>query len=202
VIKKYLIAGLVIWAPIWVTLLVIEFLLHAFDQIITLLPVQYQPETLIGFKIPGLSLIIILLLIFFTGMLVSNVFGNYVIKLWEKLLARIPLVRSIHAGVKQILRTVFSSKEAAFRKVLLIQYPRQGTWTLAFQTGEGIDEIKKHLGEELITVFVPTTPNPTSGFLLMISRKDVIELDISVDSALKMVISLGVIVPGEQRTVV
>jgi uncharacterized membrane protein len=194
-IKKYLVAGLLVWAPIWVCLLVIEFLLNLFDKIITLLPKHYQPDTLLGYHIPGLGLIITLLLIFFTGMFVSNILGRFLVKIWEKLLARIPLVRSLYAGVKQILNTVFSSNELSFRKVLLIKFPHNQTWTIAFQTGNGIKEATTKIGEELFTVYVPSTPNPTSGYLLLIPAKDAVELDISVDEALKMIISLGVISP-------
>lgn len=200
-IKKYLIAGLLVWAPVWVTYLVINFLLTTFDQVIVLLPKNYQPDTLFGVHVPGLGLIIILLLIFFTGMLVSNFLGDYLIKLWEKLLARIPLVRTVYSGVKQILNTVFSSNEVAFRKVVLIEYPRQGIWTIAFQTGSANKEVNSKSGEELISVYVPTTPNPTSGFLLFVAANKVVELDMSVDEALKMVISLGVITPKIDKKV-
>jgi len=195
-IKKYLIAGILVWAPIWITLLVIGFLLNIFDKVINLLPQRYQPDTLLGMHVPGLGLVIILLLIFFTGMLVSNVLGRYLIRLWESCLARIPLVRSLYSGVKQVLNTVFSSSNKSFRKVLLIEYPKAGSWTMAFQTGNGIPEINSKTGEELLSVYVPTTPNPTSGFLLFVPAKNVIELDISVDVALKTIISLGVVLPG------
>lgn len=194
-VKKYLVAGLLVWAPIWVTYLVINFLLTAFDKVIVLLPQNYQPDVLFKIHIPGLGLIIILLVIFFTGMLVSNFLGDYLVKVWEKLMARIPLVRSIYSGVKQILSTVFGSNELAFRKVVLIEYPRAGSWTIAFQTGSANAAINAKVGAEMISVYVPTTPNPTSGYLLFVPAKDVIELNMSVDAALKMVISLGVITP-------
>ena len=195
-IKKYFFSGLLILAPIWVTLMVIDFLLHAFDKVIALLPAAYQPEALFGFPIPGLSLLIILLLILLIGVLASNVFGNYLVALWDRFLARIPLVRTIHTGVKQVMQAVLSSEKLAFRKVLLVEYPRAGMWSIAFQTSNGISEINKNAGQDLITVFIPTTPNPTSGFLLLLPAKDAIELNMSVDSALKLVISLGVIVPS------
>ena len=142
-IKRYFFSGVLILAPIWITFLVIDFLLHAFDKVIALLPEAYQPEVLFGSRVPGLSFLVILLFILLVGFLASNVFGNYLVTLWDKLLARIPLVRTIHTGVKQVLHTVLSSEKVAFRKVLLIEYPRKGSWTIAFQTGNGIAKINK-----------------------------------------------------------
>jgi uncharacterized membrane protein len=195
--KRYFLAGILILVPIWVTYSILDFLVRKFDNIMALLPIQYQPDTLLGFHVPGFGLIVIVLLILFTGVLTTNFIGTYVITLGESLVARIPLVRSIYAGVKKILNTMLSSDGQSFRKVVLIEYPRKGVWTLAFQTGSGFKEAEKDIGEELISVFVPTTPNPTGGFLLLMPRKDVIELKISVDEAFKMIISLGVILPKE-----
>lgn len=194
-IKKYLISGLLVLVPIWVTFSVLEYLIKKFDGIISLLPLKYQPDTLLGFHIPGLGLLAALLLLFFTGMLATNFIGKYMLNVGESFLARIPLVRSIYAGVKQILNTMFTSEGKSFRKVLLIEYPRKDSWSIGFQTGSGLPEISTHTGEEMLTVFVPTTPNPTGGYLLLIPKKEVIELNISVDDALKMIISLGVILP-------
>ena len=195
-IKRYLMAGLLVWAPIWVTFLVIEFLLDAFDRITTFIPVHYRPETWLGFRIPGIGLLIVLIILFFTGMFVANVFGRYLVGWGEKILVKIPLVRSIYNGVKKVMQTVLSSaSDRAFRKVLLIRYPHTGTWTIAFQTAVTNGEIRERVGEDLVTVYVPTTPNPTSGYMLIVPTKDVIELKMSVDEALKLVISLGVIQP-------
>lgn len=195
-IKRYLMAGLLVWAPIWVTFLVIEFLLEAFDRITTYIPVNYRPETLLGFRIPGIGLLIVLVVLFLTGMFVANVFGRYLVGWGERILVKIPLVRSIYNGVKKVMQTVLSSaSDRAFRKVLLIRYPHSGTWTIAFQTAITNGEVRKQVGEDLVTVYVPTTPNPTSGYMLMVPVKDVIELKMSVDEALKLVISLGVIQP-------
>jgi len=197
--KNYLFAGILILVPLWVTFSILEYLINKFDNIMALLPEAYQPDTLLGFHIPGLGLIIVLIIVFFTGMLATNFVGNYVVNMWDALLSRIPLVRSIHASVKQILSTMLKPSGQSFRKVLLIEYPRKGIWTLAFQTGSGLPEITEHLDMEMISVFVPTTPNPTGGFLLLIPKKDATELNISVDSALKMIISLGVILPKELK---
>ena len=195
--KGYFFAGILILVPLWVTFSILEYLITKFDNIMALLPEAYQPDTLLGFRVPGFGLLAVLLIVFFTGMLATNFIGTFVINLWDRMLEKIPLVRSIHASVKQILSTMLKPSGQSFRKVLLIEYPRKGIWTLAFQTGSGLPEVTKHLDTEMVSVFVPTTPNPTGGFLLLLPKKDVIELNISVDSALKMIISLGVILPKE-----
>jgi len=195
IFKSYLLAGILVLVPLWVTFSVVEYLIEKFDSFMALLPQAYQPDILLGFHVPGLGLVVVVLVIFFTGMLATNFIGRYVINLWDAILARIPLVRSIHASVKTILSTMFSSSGQSFRKVLLIEYPRKGIWTLAFQTGAGLPEVTQRLGTEMVSVFVPTTPNPTGGFLLLLPKQDVVELNISVDNALKMIISLGAILP-------
>jgi len=195
-IKRYLMAGLLVWAPIWITFLVIEFLLELFDRITNYIPSEYRPETWLGHHIPGIGLLIVLVILFFTGMFLTNVFGRYLINVGERILAKIPLVRSIYNGVKQVLHTMLSSSgNRAFSKVLLVKYPHSGTWTIAFQTAITNGEVRERVGEDLVTVYVPTTPNPTSGYMLMVPIKDAIELKMSVDEALKLVISLGVIQP-------
>ncbi|MFA6409315.1 MAG: DUF502 domain-containing protein [Gammaproteobacteria bacterium] len=194
-IKNYLIAGCLVLAPLWVTVSLISYLIEKFDNIMALVPAAYRPETFIGFRIPGLGLLVVLIIVFFTGMLVTNFIGKYLVGLGEALLAKIPLVRSIYASVQQILSTMFKPSGQSFRKVVMIEYPRKGAWTMAFQTGSGMPEINENTGEEMLTVFVPTTPNPTGGYLLFVPKKDVKELSISVDAALKFIISLGVILP-------
>lgn len=192
--KRYLIAGLLIWVPLGVTAMVINFGVGLMDKTLLWLPEQYQPDALLGFHIPGLGVLLSVVIVFSTGIIVANFFGRTLVQLWEKMLARIPLVRSIYSSVKQILETVFSSGQA-FRKVLLIEYPRKGLWTLAFQSGSTRGEAQTKTGVEVINVFIPTTPNPTSGFFIMVPRTDVVELDMSVDDGLKMIISAGVVVP-------
>jgi len=192
--KRYLIAGLLIWVPLGVTAMVINFGVGLMDKTLLWLPEQYQPDTLLGFHIPGLGVVLSVVIVLSTGIIVANLFGRTLVQLWEKMLARIPLVRSIYSSVKQILETVFSSGQA-FRKVLLIEYPRKGLWTLAFQSGTTRGEAQAKTGIEVINVFIPTTPNPTSGFFIMVPRTDVVELDMSVDDGLKMIISAGVVVP-------
>ncbi len=196
-IRRCFISGLLLWLPIWATLLVIKFLVDLLGNSITMLPRQYQPDALLGFHIPGIGFLITILVIFFTGMIAANFFGKGIVRLWDALVGRIPLVRSIYNSVKQVSETLLTPGGQSFRKVLLVQYPHQGFWTVAFQTSESIPAmLSTALNEtDMVSFYVPTTPNPTSGFLMIAPRKDVIELDMSVDQALKYVISLGVVQP-------
>jgi len=198
-LRRYIIAGLLIWLPLGVTLLVFKLLVGLVEELINLVPVQYHPEMLLGITIPYfdviLTIIAMLAITVLTGLIVTNFFGRKLVKIWESILGRIPVVRSIYQSAKQIAETVFSSTGKSFRKVLLIEYPRKGLYTLAFQTGSSAGEVQAKTGEKVTTVFVPTTPNPTSGFIILVPTKDVIELDMNVDAALKMVISLGMVEP-------
>lgn len=199
-LRNAFISGLLIWLPIWVTILVVKFLVDVLDSILLLLPVSYRPDAILGMHVPGIGVIIILLVILLTGTFVANLLGRRLVGFWDSFVARIPLVRSIHTGVKQILQTIFTPGGQSFRKVLLVEYPREGSWTLAFQTGDSTPEVASVLNNgEMVTLFVPTTPNPTSGFLLMVPKKNVIELNMSVEQALKFVISLGVMQPFDSR---
>jgi uncharacterized membrane protein len=191
-IRSYLLAGLVVWLPVIVTLVVLRFIVDLLDQSMALLPNMYQPEQLFGFHIPGFGVLLSLALLFLTGLIATNLLGQRLMRWSEAVLDRIPLVRSIYSATKQVMETVFSSNSQAFRKVLLIEYPRKGLWTLAFQTGTAHHEVSEHIGKEMISIFVPTTPNPTSGFLMMIEKSLATELSMSTDDALKLVISLGV----------
>jgi uncharacterized membrane protein len=195
-IRKYLIAGLLLWAPVLATLWVIKFFVELLDGSLKLLPASIRPEAIFGMHVPGFGVILCLLILFFTGMFVTNFFGRQFVKLWDRLIARIPLIRSIYVGVKQIMETLFQSSNKAFRDVLLVEYPRKGMWSIAFQTGEACVEVNEETGEEMLSIFVPTTPNPTSGFLIFVPAKEIRKLNISVDAALKLVISLGVVQPG------
>lgn len=200
-LQRYFISGLLVWLPIWVTILVINFLLTLLNSILLLLPKEYQPDALLGVHIPFIGVFIILIVIFSTGILAANILGRQFIGVWDAMINRIPLVRTIHAGVKQVLQTLFTPGGQSFRKVFLVEYPRPEMWTIAFQTGDPSEEVAKVLpGEAMVSLFVPTTPNPTSGFLLMVERRKVIELKMSVDQALKIVLSLGVMQPNNQKT--
>ena len=198
-LRRYLIAGILVWLPLGVTVLVVQLFIDLLDGSMLLVPPQYHPEVLFGFSIPGLGVILSIVIILLTGMIAANFFGKQLVAAWESLLSRIPLVRSVYASVKQITETLFSSSGESLRKVLLVEYPRREMWTLAFQTSTDVGEAQRKTGEDVVNVYVPTTPNPTSGFFIMIPKKDVIELDMSVDDGLKMLISMGVMVPGVNK---
>lgn len=197
-IRRYLMTGVLVWLPLGVTIFVVMLLVDTMDQTLLLLPDSLHPDTLLGFHIPGLGVLLTFAVILLTGIVMAHFFGQEILAVWESILNRIPLVRSIYTSVKQLSETLLSTGGQSFRKVLLIEYPRRGAWTLAFQTGTEVGEAQLKTGEEVINVYVPTTPNPTSGFFLMIPRKDVVELDMSVDQGLKMIISMGVVVPKWQ----
>ncbi|MDX1336227.1 MAG: DUF502 domain-containing protein [Gammaproteobacteria bacterium] len=192
-LRRYLIAGLLVWVPLGITVLVISVMVGMMDQTILLIPPQWRPEALLGFNIPGLGVVLVLGIVLLTGMIVANILGRKLVGLWDAILARIPLVRNIHSAVKQVMETILNSGSQSFRKVLLIEYPRKGIWTLAFQTGEVSGEIRNKTGMPVVTVFVPTTPNPTSGFVLVVPKDELIELDMSVEEGLKLIMSLGVV---------
>lgn len=194
--KRYFIAGLLVWLPLGVTIVVIKFLVDLFDRSLLILPPHYRPEALLGMDVPGFGVLLSFTLILLTGMIVANFLGSKLVKIWESFLSRIPLVRSIYNAAKQISQAVFGSGDQTFQKVYLIQYPRVGLWTLAFQTSYLQGEAQSKTGlRDVVNLFVPTTPNPTSGFFIMASKQEIVELDMKVDDALKMVISGGVIVP-------
>lgn len=195
-----MLAGLVVWLPILVTIGVLRFIIDLLDNTLALVPKAYQPEQLLGVHIPGLGVVLSLLLLLATGIFATNFFGQRLVSWGESILSRIPLVRSIYSAVKQVMNAVLSTNSEAFRKVLLIEYPRKGMWTIAFQTGATNTEINAKANEEMVSLFVPTTPNPTSGFLMMLPKREVTELNMSIDEALKFIISLGVMQPATMVT--
>jgi uncharacterized membrane protein len=193
--RKYFITGLLILVPLAITAWVLNLVISTMDQSLLFVPERWQPRTLVGFDIPGLGTILTIAIVFLTGLLTNNLVGNYIVRLWERLLNRIPVVSSLYGSVKQVSDTLFSSSGNAFRKAVLIPYPHQDSRTIAFLTGVPGGDVKNHLEGEYVSVYVPTTPNPTSGFFLMLAKKDVIELDMSVDAALKYIVSMGVVAP-------
>ena len=197
--RKYLIAGLLVWMPLGITFLVVRASVGFLDKILLWLPAQYQPDIVLGFHIPGLGVVLAVVLVLATGMIVANLLGRRIVAAWESLLARIPLVRSLYAGIKQIMEAVLATDAKSFRKVLLIEYPRKGVWSLAFMTSDNLGEVQAKTRTDVISVFIPTTPNPTSGFVLMVPSEDVVHLDMSVEEGLKMIISMGVVVPTWQK---
>ena len=198
-IKRWFITGLLIWVPLAITAWVLMLIAGAADQTLRLLPESVRPQALLGVNIPGAGVVLTLLIILTTGLLAANFIGQRLVGWWEKLLARIPVVSSIYNSVKQVSDTLFSSSGNAFRKALLIQYPREGSWTIAFLTGKPGGDVCNHLKGDFVSVYVPTTPNPTSGFFLMLPKSDVVELDMAVDEALKYIISMGVVAPPARK---
>jgi len=197
-VKKYFITGLLIWIPLVITIWVLKLVVDTLDQSLLLLPERWRTEGFLGVHIPGLGVILTLVIVFVTGVFATNFFGAQLVRVWHGILHRIPVVNSIYSSVKQVSDTLFSSSGLAFRKALLVQYPRQGSWTIAFLTGQPGGDVANHLKGDYVSVYVPTTPNPTSGFFLMIPATDVVELDISVDAALKYIISMGVVPPDDR----
>jgi uncharacterized membrane protein len=194
--KKYLIAGLLIWIPVVITIWVLKLIVDTLDQTLLVVPVQWRTESVFGVHIPGFGVLITLVIVFLTGVFATNFFGAKIVAVWHDLLHRIPVVRSIYSSVKQISDTLFSSSGQAFRKALLVQWPREGMWTVAFLTGVPGADITRHLKGDYVSVYVPTTPNPTGGYFVVVARADVIELDMTVDEALKYIISMGVAPPA------
>lgn len=195
-LRTAFITGILVWLPILVTFLVLKFLVDLLSKSLLLLPPQYQPDLLLGFHIPGIGVVITILVILSTGLLAANFLGRRLVDLGNSIVAKIPVVRTIYNGVKQVTETMLTPGGQSFRRVLLVEYPCPGIFSLAFQTGEGAKEISEAVnGEPMISYFIPTTPNPTSGFLMMAPKSRVIELDMSVDQALKFIISLGVVQP-------
>ncbi len=193
--KKYFITGLLIWIPLVITLWVLKIVVDVLDQSLLLLPDSLQTEAWLGVHIPGLGAILTLVFVLVTGVLATNFFGAQLVQIWHDILHRIPVVNSIYSSVKQISDTLFSSNGQAFRKALLVQWPREGMWTIAFHTGTPGGDVVSHLPPDCVAVYVPTTPNPTGGYFVIVQRKDVIELEMSVDEALKYIISMGVVPP-------
>ena len=193
--RKYLIAGLLVWIPVVITGWVLKLLIDLMDNSLLLLPAHLQTKAWLGMHVPGLGVILTLAIVLFTGVIAANFFGKKLLHWWDHILHRIPIVRSIYSGVKQISDILFSSDGKAFRKVVLVRYPHQDSWTVALLTGEPEHEVTDHLGLEYYAVFVPTTPNITAGFFLLVKKSEVRPLNMSVDDALKYIISMGVAEP-------
>lgn len=196
--KKYFITGLLVLVPLLITVWVISSLVGMMDQSLLLLPESWRPKAQLGLEVPGVGALLTLLIVFVTGLIATNFFGKQLILLWEALLARVPVVKSIYASVKQVSDTLFSDSGNAFRQAVLVQFPRVDSWTIAFVTGKPGGDVANHLRGDYVSVFVPTTPNPTGGYFLMMPRAEVITLDMSVDEALKYIISMGVVAPAEK----
>src|SRR5580765_7487728 len=193
--RRYVIAGLIVWVPLGITIWALHWLVTTLDQTLLLVPEGLRPEALVGFHIPGLGVLLSFLILVGTGVVAANFFGQRLILAWESILGRIPVVKSIYSSVKQVSDTLLSDTGNAFRKALLVEFPREGCWTIGFLTGTPSDAVAPFLQGDHISVYVPTTPNPTGGYFLMLPRAQVRELDMTVDEALKYIISMGVVAP-------
>jgi uncharacterized membrane protein len=198
-LRRYFVAGLIVWIPLVITLWVLKLLVDVMDQSLLLLPDAWHTDALFGFHIPGMGILLTVAILLFTGALAANLFGRKLLALGYALLVRLPVVRSIYLGVKQISDTLFSPEGKAFRRAVLVRYPHQGAWTVALVTGNPEFEVSEILGRDQISVFVPTTPNITAGFFLIVPREETIPLEMGVDAALKYIISMGVAEPPHRH---
>jgi uncharacterized membrane protein len=194
-VKKYFITGLLIWIPLVITIWVLKLVVDTLDQSVRLMPEAWRTEHWLGLHVPGQGVVLTIIIVFVTGVLAANFIGERLVRIWDELLHRIPFVSSIYSSVKQVSDTLFTSGGQAFRKALLVQWPHQGMWTIAFMTGVPGGDVVNYLKGDYVSVYVPTTPNPTGGYFVMLPRADVVELDMSVDEALKYIISMGVVSP-------
>jgi uncharacterized membrane protein len=193
-VRRYLVAGILVWLPILATLWVLGFLLHLMDLTLVLLPPAYRPQALVGFSLPGLGLVLALIVLFLTGLLATNLIGRRLIVWGEELVNRIPVVRTVYGGVKSFAESVLSQSNS-FRKVVMVEYPRAGAWSIGFLTAEDVPEVSEKMGEPHAAVYISSALNATAGYLVIVPRSQVIELDMSVDAAMKMIITCGVVVP-------
>lgn len=200
-LRRYFMAGLLVWVPLGVTYLAFRFLFEVMDKLTPLVPEGLRPDAWLGFAVPGFGLLVAVVVLLLTGVLVANFIGRRLVGWWEDLLNRIPLVRTLYSGVKGFTETLVSSSGESFNKVVLVEYPRREAWSIAFVTASDLPGIDAHTGQTMACVFVPTTPNPTSGFIFMVPQSQLVELDMSVDAAMKMIVTLGVVVPPSIRPV-
>jgi uncharacterized membrane protein len=194
-LRRHLVAGLIVWVPLLITFLIVRFLIRFVDRILLLLPPGWRPEALLGFNIPGLGVILAVGILLVTGILAANFAGRRMMEIGDNIVQRIPLVSGIYSSAKQVAETLFADSSTAFKNVLLVEYPRKGVWCMCFQTSDSVGEIQARTSDDVVCVFLPTTPNPTSGFLLFVPRHELVPLDMAVDEGLRMIISLGVAVP-------
>jgi len=194
-LRTIIVAGLLVWIPLGLTIFVIKLLIDLLGQTYLLIPPALTPENLIGFEIPGIGVVVAIIVVLLTGLITANYFGKRIVESWDAFLDRIPLVRSIYSPLKKFSELVLSDQTQSFSKVLLIEYPRKGIYSLCFQTSKELGEVQNQSGEEMVCVYIPTTPNPTSGYIVLVPQNEVQELKMSVEDALKMIISLGVVVP-------
>ena len=194
-LRRLLVAGVLVWLPIIATVWVISFFVTLMDRTLVLLPTRYQPLTLLGFHLPGLGVIFAFVVVLLTGLLVTNLIGRQLVGYWEDLMQRIPLVRSVYGGVRSFTESVLSSSNS-FRQVVAVEYPRPGIWSIGFVTADDVAEVSNRTGQHVRCVFISTAPNPTSGFIILVPQNQLLELDMSVDAAMKMIVTCGVVLPS------
>jgi uncharacterized membrane protein len=194
-LRRYLVAGVLVWLPIFATVWVILFFIDLTDRLLLLVPEAYRPQALLGFPLPGLGIVLAFVVLLVTGLLVTNFLGRRLVAYWESVLKRIPLVRSVYGGVKSFTESVFSDKNT-FHRVVMVEYPRREMWNIGFVTAEDVPEVTAKSGVPHMCVYVPTAPNPTSGLMIMVPREQVVALDMTVDQAMRMIITCGVVVPS------
>jgi uncharacterized membrane protein len=194
-LRRYLVAGVLVWLPILATVWVLGFIVDLTDNFLLLLPPSWQPVQVFGFRVPGLGIVFALVVLLLTGLAVTNLIGRRLVRYWDGLLKRIPLVRSIHGGVKGFAESVLSSSGNSFKQVVMVEYPSAGFWSIGFVTAESLGSVRIPSGEPVVCVYLPTTPNPTSGFIVLVARDKVVPVDMSVDAAMKMIVTLGVVAP-------
>ena len=200
-LRTIIVAGLLVWIPLGLTIFVIKLLIDLLGQTYLLIPPALRPENLIGTEIPGIGVIVAIIVVLLTGLVTANYFGKSIVKAWDAFLDRIPLIRSIYSPLKKFSELVLSDETQSFSKVILIEYPRKGIYSLCFQTSKELGEVQNQDGEEMVCVYIPTTPNPTSGYIVLVPQNEVKELKMSVEDALKMIISLGVVVPDPDAVI-
>ena len=193
-LRRYMVAGVLVWLPILATIWVVSFMLHIMDRTLLLLPPSYRPQALVGFALPGAGLVLALVIVLLTGLLVTNLIGRRFVIWGEELLNRIPVVRSIYGGVKSFTESVLSQSKS-FRQVVMVEYPREGVWSIGFLTSEDVPEVSERLGEPHVAVYISAALNATAGYLVIVPRRQMVELDMTVDEAMKMIITCGVVVP-------
>jgi uncharacterized membrane protein len=194
-LRRYLVAGLLVWAPLGITILTFKFLFDMFDRLLTVLPPQWRPDELLGFHIPGFGVLLAILVLLLTGLVAANLLGRTLVGWWEDIMNRIPLVRSIYSGVKGFTETLVNSSSKSFSKVVLVEYPRRDMWSIGFITAADVPDIDAVTGGRQVCVYVPTTPNPTSGLIVYVPASQVRQTDMSVDAAMKMVVTMGIVMP-------
>jgi uncharacterized membrane protein len=197
--KRYLVTGLLVWIPLALTIWVLNFILDFMDQSLLLLPPAWRPEQWLGFHLPGAGLVLTLVIVLATGLLAANIIGQRMVTWWESVLGRIPIVSNIYRSVKQVSDTLLAQDGHSFRRAVLVEFPQRGQWTVAFVVGSNGSQLSRHLDQRSLTVYVPTAPNPTSGYTLIVSPDEVLDVEMSVDDALKFVISMGVVMPNASR---